>query len=227
MGEETKRVTTRIILVRHGHVEGIRPRRFRGRENIPLTDLGRAQAEVTARRIAELWQYDAVYTSPLDRCVATGAAIAKGSTAPSRILDSLIEIDYGDWQWKTHEEINRTFPELYAKWRTTPHLFRFPQGEALQELVARVADTLRYVLQDYRDRTVVLVSHNTVCRVLLMQVLDQPLSAYWRLNFKPCGVSEIEFAGDVPRVLRINETFHLPPKVPDGEQRNLEAVEAR
>jgi broad specificity phosphatase PhoE len=227
MWEEPKPVTTKIILTRHGHVEGIRPRRFRGREDVPLTDLGKAQAEATARRIAELWRPDGLFTSPMGRCVETGIAIANACDTSSRILDSLIEIDYGNWQWKTHEEINRTFPELYAKWRTTPHFFRFPQGEALQDLVARVADTLRYVLQDYRDRTVVLVGHNTICRVLLMQVLDQPLSAYWRLNFKPCGISEIEFAGDVPQVLRINETFHLPPEVPDGEQRNLEAIEAR
>jgi broad specificity phosphatase PhoE len=220
-------VTTKIILTRHGHVEGISPRRFRGRENVRLTDLGRAQAEATARQIAELWRPDDVFTSPMGRCVETAAAIANACGTASRILDSLIEIDYGNWQWKTHEEINRTFPELYARWRTTPHLFRFPQGETLQDLVARVADALRYVLQDHRDQTVVLVGHNTICRVLLMQVLDQPLSAYWRLNFTPCGVSEIEFVGDVPRVLRINETFHLPRGVSDGGQRNQEAVEVR
>jgi broad specificity phosphatase PhoE len=207
-------VTTRIILTRHGHVEGISPRRFRGHEDIPLTELGRAQAEATAKRIAELWRPDDVLTSPMDRCVATGAAIAKACNTPNRVLGSLMEIDYGEWQWKTHEEIRQTLPELYARWRTTPHLFRFPQGESLQELVARVGDALRYVLQEHRDRTVVLVGHNTICRVLLMQVLDQPLSAYWRLNFKPCGISEVEFAGDAPRVLRVNESCHLPTGSP-------------
>jgi broad specificity phosphatase PhoE len=209
-------VSTKIILTRHGHVEGIRPRRFRGREDIPLMDLGRAQAEATAKTIAQLWRPDAVLTSPMRRCVATGAAIADACGTPNRILDTLNEIHYGEWQWKTHDEIRQAFPDLYAKWCTTPHLFRFPQGESLQDLVARVANALRYVLQEYRDCTVVLVGHNTVCRVLLMQVLDQPLSAYWRLHFKPCGVSEIDFVGDMPRVLRMNETFHLAETGPQG-----------
>jgi len=218
-------VTTRIILTRHGHVEGIEPRRFRGRQDIPLTDVGQAQAEATARKIAELWRPTVVLTSPLNRCVTTGAAIGEECGAPSRILDSLIEIDYGEWQWKTHEEISRAFPELYAKWLSTPHLFRFPRGESLQELVARVADALRYVLQKYRDRTVVLVGHNTICRVLMMQVLDQPISAYWRLHFQPCGISEIEFIGEVARVLRVNETFHLPA-APNADPRALAASAA-
>jgi len=203
-------VTTRIILTRHGHVEGIRPRRFRGRENIPLTNLGRAQAEATARRIAELWRPDWVFTSPLDRCVETGAAIAKACGRSSKILDSLMEIDYGEWQWKTHEQVSQQFPDLYTGWCTRPHLFRFPKGESLQDLVARAGDTLRYIVNEHKDGTVVLVGHNTVCRILLMLILDQPLSAYWRLQFAPCGLSEVEFVGDVPRVLRISESGHLP-----------------
>ncbi len=215
-------MTTKIILMRHGHVEGIRPRRFRGREDIPLTVLGRAQAVATARRVAELWRPHAILTSPMARCVETAATISDACGAPRRILDTLIEIDYGLWQWKTHEEISRTWPELYRMWCTTPHLFRFPQGESLQDLIARVGDALRYLLQEHRDRTVVVVGHNSVCRALTMQVLDQPLSAYWRLHFRPCGISEIEFVGDVARVLRVNETFHLPAATKES-QNNLSA----
>lgn len=202
-------MTTTIILTRHGHVEGIRPRRFRGREDIPLTALGKLQAEATASMIAGLWRPACVLTSPMARCVATGAAISEACVAPSQVLETLNELHYGAWQWKTHDEIRQAFPELYAKWLTDPHLFRFPEGESLQDLVARAGDALRYVLQEYRERTTVIVCHNSVSRALLMQVLDQPLSAYWRLHFKPCGVSEIEFVGDSPRVRRVNETFHL------------------
>jgi phosphoserine phosphatase len=216
--QEAEIVRTRIILTRHGHVEGIRPRRFRGREDIPLTDLGREQATVTAKRIAKLWQPSMILTSPMSRCVATGAAISGACGTPSRVLDALNEIDYGAWQWKTHDEIRRTFPEHYAKWCTAPHLFRFPRGESLQDLVARIGDALRYVLHRHRGHTVVMVGHNSVSRVLLMQVLDQPISAYWRLDFKPCGISEIEFIGDLPRVLRINETFHLCEAATEGLQ---------
>ena len=68
---------TKIILTRHGHVEGISPERFRGRTDVPLTEIGTAQAEALAARISAEWRPRAVYTSPMTRCVATGARIAK------------------------------------------------------------------------------------------------------------------------------------------------------
>ena len=92
---------------------------------------------------------------------------------------------------------------------TAPQLFRFPQGESLQDWVARAADALRGVLQRHRDQTVVLVSHDSVNRALLTQVLDQPLSAHSRIVVEPRGITEIEFVGDIERVLRVNETQHL------------------
>ena len=80
---------TKIILTRHGHVEGIEPERFRGRTDVPLTELGRAQARAVAARISELWKPLMVYTSPMGRCVATGQEIAKACGAPSKILEDL------------------------------------------------------------------------------------------------------------------------------------------
>ena len=68
---------TKILLVRHGHVEGISPERFRGRADLPLTELGRRQAEATSRRIHATWEPTAIYASPLSRCQDTGAAIGR------------------------------------------------------------------------------------------------------------------------------------------------------
>ena len=68
---------TKILLIRHGHVEGIKPERFRGREPLDLTALGRAEAAAVARRVAGAWRPSKIYTSPMGRCMETGAAIAK------------------------------------------------------------------------------------------------------------------------------------------------------
>ena len=60
---------TKIILVRHGHVEGIDPPRFRGRTELPLTEIGMRQAQQTAQRIAAHWKPLSLYTSPMGRKV--------------------------------------------------------------------------------------------------------------------------------------------------------------
>jgi phosphoserine phosphatase len=58
---------TNILLTRHGHVDGIRPARFRGRAELALTAHGLAQADAVAKRIAANWKPAAVFTSPLRR----------------------------------------------------------------------------------------------------------------------------------------------------------------
>lgn len=200
---------TKILLIRHGHVEGIDPERFRGRADLPLTARGAVQARAAAKRIASAWQPLKVYTSPMRRCVETGDAIAKACDVETQVIDHLSDIDYGAWQSRRYDEMNEADPRLFAAWFATPHLVRFPNGESLQDLVARSADALRFVLDRHVDDTVVLVGHDSVNRALLLQLLDQPLSAYWRLAQDPCCINEIDALGGRVQVIRTNETRHL------------------
>jgi len=201
---------TKILLTRHGHVEGITPERFRGRQPLALTDQGRAEAAALARRITGAWKPDRIYTSPMERCVKTGEAIARAcKLAAGEACEELNDIDYGAWQFKTFEDAKADDAALFAAWFETPHLVRFPNGEALQDLAARAADTLRYVLAQHADDTVVLVGHDSVNRALLLQLLDLPLSSYWRIAQSPCCLNEIDLEDGKVCIRRINETRHL------------------
>src|SRR5487761_641876 len=153
------RAMATILLTRHGHVEGIKPERFRGRRETPLTGLGRAQARAVGARIAKGWKPAAIYTSPMGRCVETGAAIAEACGITAEPIAVLNDLDYGAWEWRTCDEMRDAEPALFACWFATPQLMRFPVGE-----------------RHPRD-TVVLVGHVSVNRALLLQCLDMPLSA--------------------------------------------------
>jgi len=210
---------TKIVLTRHGHVEGIEPERFRGREPLPLTKRGQAEAAAVAQRIAGAFRPSHIYTSPMGRCIETATAIAEATGAGAKtwdaktwepkICDDLNDIDYGAWQFKSFAEAKAQDPSLFAAWFATPHLIRFPNGESLQDLVARAANALRMVLARHPDETVVLVGHDSVNRALLLGLLDQPLSAYWRVAQAPCCINEIDVTGGIIRVRRINDTQHL------------------
>ncbi len=201
---------TRVLLTRHGHVEGIEPARFRGRAELALTERGIGQAEALAQRVARQWKPAAIYTSPLQRCVATGGRIAAACGVAAEVRDGLTDIDYGDWQMLTHEAVRERWPELYRQWHSAPHLVRFPGGESLQDVAARTGDMLREVMARHRDGTVVLVGHDSVNRVLLLSLLDAPLAHYARLIQDPCTLNVVEIAGSgVIRIERINDTSHL------------------
>ena len=200
---------TKIILTRHGHVEGITPERFRGRLDLPITALGQRQIAATSQRINATWKIAAIYTSPMSRCVITGEAIARPSGLTVKPLAGLNDVDYGAWQGLTHDEAKARWPAEFEMWFRAPHLAQPPGGETLQDVLARAAATLRTVTRDHPDDTVVLVGHDSVNRVMLLHVLELPLSRYWLFKQEPCTINELDFVDGAFSVRTINETYHL------------------
>jgi probable phosphoglycerate mutase len=204
-------VMTRLILMRHGYVEGIYPERFRGRAEIPLSPLGIRQGQALAERVATNFAPAALYTSPMQRCIATADLISRKINIPPQPLMELQDIDYGEWQGLTHEIVKQQWPELYDRWKERPHLMRFPGGESLQDVVSRTANVVREMLLRYPGESdqVLLMGHDSVNRAALLQLLDQPLSAYWRLEQSPCAINEIVIDKQKISVRRVNDTSHL------------------
>lgn len=201
--------TTTLILARHGHVEGIHPERFRGRMEVPLSAKGERQAAALAAAIATNFKPTAIYTSTLGRCIATGAQISQACAVPAQPRPELGDIDYGEWQWKTHDDVKAADADRYALWRSAPHLVRFPSGESLQDVAVRAADLLRFVLGSHAGESVVLVGHDSVNRVLLGHLLDLPAALYWRIAQDPCNLTLLEWTHDAAKLVRLNDVSHL------------------
>jgi probable phosphoglycerate mutase len=200
---------TKIILVRHGHVEGISPERFRGRADLSLTAEGVKQAEAAPRRIRATWTPSAIYASPLSRAVTTAEAIGGPIGLSPSSLDGMVDFDYGKWQGLTPDQVRAQWPELLDTWYRSPDWAAFPGGETLQDVLTRAVSALRQVIQRYPHDTVVIVGHDSVNRVILLHALQLPLSRYWQLAQRPCAINEIDFSENGFVVQTVNETHHL------------------
>jgi phosphoserine phosphatase len=198
--------TTRIVVVRHGYVEGIDPERFRGRTDLELTSSGVEQAEAAAQRIAQLWRPVIIYTSPLRRCIVTGIAVSRVCGVNAKILESLADINFGAWQWKTPAEVAARWPQQLDLWLTRPDLVRIPAGESLQDVAVRAADALRFIQEHHVGQTVVVITHDTIIRVLLLQLLEMPLSSYRRFDVDPGSITEVTIFGNAVTLRRLNES---------------------
>ena len=208
---------TKILLVRHGHVEGISPERFRGRADLPLTAAGRRQAVATAWLIAAEWRPAAIYSSPRERCLATGAAIGQPLGLSPIATAGLDDIDYGSWQGLAPDQARLRWPEEADTWYRRPDWAAIPGGETLQEVLARTTATLREVFHRHPGDTVVLVGHDSVNRVILLHALGLPLSRYWHIRQSPCAVNEIDLDRDGFTIVAINRTGHLSePSTPSA-----------
>ncbi len=200
---------TKILLVRHGHVEGIFPERFRGRAELPLTLEGQRQAAATARRIAGEWRPAAIYSSPMGRCIATAEAIGEPLGLSPVAVAGLNDIDYGQWQGLTPDEARLRWPREVDTWYRDPDWTEIPGGETLQQVLARTTAALRDLLRRHPDDILVLVSHDSVNRVMLLHALGLPLARYWHIRQSPCAINEIDCERNAFTIVAINRIDHL------------------
>ena len=200
---------TRIILVRHGQTEWNRVERFRGRADVPLDQAGVAQAEAVAQRIAAEWQPAAVYSSPLARAVMTAEAIAKPLSLTARIHQGLVDIDYGQWQGLTPDQVQERWPEIHHAWYSAPGAAQIPGGETLAELHVRGLAAVRGLASLHEGQTIVLVGHTVINRVILLGVLGLGTDRFWRLRQEPCAISVFEAEGGDWTLVSLNDTCHV------------------
>jgi broad specificity phosphatase PhoE len=155
-------VPANIVLVRHGETDWNRERRYQGHADIPLNDAGRRQA----RKLASLLRSEvltAVYTSPLRRASETAAIIAGRLGLDVLELEALREIDVGDWEGLTVEEVRTRFPESRAAaWHAG-----WASGETHEELGARVIPALLELGRAHADGHVLGVTHAGPIRAAL------------------------------------------------------------
>ncbi len=200
---------TRIILVRHGQTEWNRIERFRGRADVPLNRMGIAQAEATARRLAREPKPAAVYSSPLSRAALTAAKIAGFHGLTVRLHDGLIDIDYGQWQGLTPRQVGERWPEKLDAWYNAPQAARIPAGEDLQVVRDRGMETVRELVREHGEATIVLVAHTVMNRLILLGVLGLGNDRFWDLGQEPCAINRISVREGGFALVSLNDTCHL------------------
>jgi broad specificity phosphatase PhoE len=159
-------VPTTIVLVRHGETDWNRERRFQGHADTPLNETGRAQAAELADALADDG-VSAIYTSPLRRASETAAIVAARLGLEARPLDALREIDVGDWQGLTVDDVKEHYPDqVSVDWRSG-----WPGGETYEELSARVLPALVALAREQPDERIVAVTHAGPIRAALAAAL--------------------------------------------------------
>ena len=119
---------TRVYLVRHGQTEWNKSLTFRGRIDIPLNERGHREAEAIAEALKDK-KIDAIYTSPLRRSIETTQPTAKFFNLEIRPFQGLIDINYGDWEGLTFDEVKKRYEDQYKKWEERTELEIFTNGE--------------------------------------------------------------------------------------------------
>ena len=197
------------VLLRHGQTPLSAERRFAGRGDIPLTDMGELQAKAAAQRLAARGGIDRIVTSPLQRARRTAAAVAAATGAPVEVDDGWLETDFGAWEGLSFAEAMERWPDEMAAW-TADTSVAPPGGESFAATNERVLAALDRLLGGREPGTVVVVSHVTPMKTVLRHALLAPPAALRRMYLDVACLCEVDWYADGPSVVRtFNDTAHL------------------
>jgi len=197
-----------LYLSRHAQTASSAIDSFNGQRELPLTEVGRAQARKLGLRLAQV-PWTAVYRSPLGRTGETAALIAPGSAA--HILPGLIEINYGAWEGLSPGEARALNPLHYDAWVKDPSQLGPPGGETAAQVAERALAALDQILAVGGPGPVLAVSHKATLRILAAALTLSPIGSYrTRWPQDECALNLIELRRDKPPFLRLwNDTSHL------------------
>jgi probable phosphomutase (TIGR03848 family) len=178
---------------------------------IELSETGIGQATAAAERLAPL-PISAIYASPITRTQQTAAAIASRHSLSVRTLDGVIEAEYGEWTGQQIKDLVGT-PEWKVV-QSAPSRARFPGGESIQEMQARMVAALDAVIALHPNETVVVVSHADPIKAAIAHYTGVHLDLFQRIHVSPASVSVLEFHPFGVMLLKSNDTGSLDELVP-------------
>jgi len=195
-----------LVLVRHGETQWSCTGRHTGRTDVALTELGQRQADALGLMLRGR-SFAAVLVSPLQRATET-LRRASLDAARVRVLEELVEWDYGDYEGLTTEEIRRSVPD-WTIW-TAP----VPGGESAADVGRRADLVIARALDESDD--VAIFSHGHLLRVLTARWLGLDVPAGRHFALDTATVSILGHERDTPVILLWNEACHLRALDPSG-----------
>jgi broad specificity phosphatase PhoE len=174
---------TRLLLIAHAPTSATRRAAFPLDE--PIVD---GAAEALARVGAALRRADSVFTAPELRTRQTAEGL--GLTTEPQML--LADINLGRWKGRSFDEMLAEGPEAIAVWTSDP-ASRPHGGESVVEVIARVKPWLER--QREEGGRVIAVTHPSIIRAAVVDVLGAPASSFWRIDIAPLARVDLRSDG--------------------------------
>jgi len=193
----------RLILLRHGEpspaVLGI----CYGKLDVELSDKGEEQirGKLPFLRMA---RPHALYTSPRKRAAETARIVGGALGMSAQTVEALAEIDFGEFEGRSWDEIRKLYPEEFRMWMEHPAAVTFPGGENFAALKQRVLGFTATLQQSHQGQTVVIVAHGGVNRVILADAFGMSDAMAFRIDQAYAAASVIDYFGEAPLVRLIN-----------------------
>lgn len=182
-----------LYLVRHGQTAENARGLLLGRQDPPLSEIGRRQAAALARTISPA----RVVSSPLRRARQTADAFGQ----PVVVDERWIELDYGELDGRRPEEVSE---DVWGRWRSDTS-FVPAGGESLVALGDRVRSACEELSADAAERDVVVVSHVSPIKAAIAWALAVGDGVAWRMFVLDGSIARVAITTNGPMLLGFND----------------------
>jgi len=127
--------------------------------------------------------------------------------------DGFLDLNFGNWEGKNYNQVQKEYPEIYNTWVRNPHLVNIPGGEALADAKKRSFRSVNNILKEHKEKqglqTFAVVSHRVINKLLINSILGLDESKFWQIKQDPCCINIFEYRYENFFVSLINYSFHI------------------
>lgn len=198
----------RFIFIRHGLTLDNESMKLSGFIDSELSETGKKQAKQTSIRLKDE-KIDLIYSSPLKRAMNTAKEIAQVNNIHVDIFDEFKEMNFGDFEGLTFNEIELNYKEEYERLKNESFEYNFPNGENMIGFHGRISNKIEDIIKKQDGKTVLIVSHAGVIRACLSHLITNDHTYHWNFKIDNCSISIVEVVDNFSVIHSLNNTEHL------------------
>lgn len=196
---------TKLILVRHALTNDNQNSRLSGHIDSVLSEEGKKQTKKLTRYLSNI-HIDKIYTTTSTRTKDTVYELSKLNSINIIEKESLKEINFGDFEGMTFDEIKSKFPKEFQKMINEGYNYKYPNGESLIMTYGRVAEEIDEIILDNKDKTVLICSHGGTIRNIITHLISKSYEYHWNFKIDNASVSILEIENGFAVINTMNNT---------------------
>ncbi len=202
-------MTLKLYFLRHGETTSSQTGTYCGKLDIALTPQGVQMAEDFANAYRD-FPWKAIFSSPMQRTIATAKPLCALLGLEMQLRDGLKEIQYGEWEGKTADEVNQEYHDDYVRWLADPGWNPPTGGEKGIEIARRTSEVLEEIDHNYKDGNILVVSHKSTIRIMLCSLLGIDIGRFRdRIGMPVAALTIVDMAQQGPLVEVMGDRSHL------------------
>jgi len=212
----------KLILVRHGESIANKKGIYQGQTyDTGLTLRGKKQAEMLIEPLGKII-IDGIITSPLQRTRQTAEILSQKLKIPVTVDKEIVEISHGRWEGHSKKWVEVNYPRLVKLWWKRPSRVQMPKGEDLDEVYRRVRKFLEQVANENFGKSILVVGHDLIMRVIIGIVIGLPQDNIWNFRLDNGGVTILKVEKGLDgQIIVLNQNYHLNKYLSDVDSQAL------